>query len=281
MGNRINRQKGDVARKVIYGIVVLGGGILMALPFIWMTLSSLKTEAELMMTPPSFFPRNPVTENYALVMRDLPFLLFYRNTIMVTVLRSVSQILCCSMAAFAFAKIRFPGRNMIFLGLLAVLMVPHQMILVPNYIIMRFLGLSNTLLAVALPGMFSAFGMFLLRQFYLTLPDEFLDSGKIDGCTHFGIFAKLYFPLTQTAVMALLIFTVMYSWNDFIWPLIISSSDRTRVLSVGIALLQGQSRIFYNQIMAGAVMATLPVIALFVSLQRYFVQGIALTGVKG
>lgn len=253
----------------------------MALPFIWMTLSSLKTEAELMMTPPSFFPRNPVTENYALVMRDLPFLLFYRNTIMVTVLRSVSQILCCSMAAFAFAKIRFPGRNMIFLGLLAVLMVPHQMILVPNYIIMRFLGLSNTLLAVALPGMFSAFGMFLLRQFYLTLPDEFLDSGKIDGCTHFGIFAKLYFPLTQTAVMALLIFTVMYSWNDFIWPLIISSSDRTRVLSVGIALLQGQSRIFYNQIMAGAVMATLPVIALFVSLQRYFVQGIALTGVKG
>ncbi|POR01023.1 sugar ABC transporter permease [Alkalispirochaeta sphaeroplastigenens] len=274
-------RKSNLPGKVLYGLVVVGGGLLMALPFIWMAVSSLKTETELMMTPPSFFPREPVTENYILVMRDLPFLLFYRNTVIVTLMRSISQIVCCSMAAFAFAKIRFPGRNVIFLGLLAVLMVPHQMILVPNYIIMRSLGLSNTLLAVALPGMFSAFGMFLLRQFYLTLPDEFLDAGKIDGCTHFGIFARLYFPLTQAAVMALLIFTVMYSWNDFIWPLIISSSDRTRVLSVGIALLQGQSRIYYNQIMAGAVMATLPVIVLFISLQRYFVQGIALTGVKG
>ncbi|WP_018525421.1 carbohydrate ABC transporter permease [Alkalispirochaeta alkalica] len=274
-------RKSNLPGKILYGLVVVGGGLLMALPFIWMAVSSLKTETELMMTPPSFFPREPVTENYILVMRDLPFLLFYRNTVIVTLMRSISQIVCCSMAAFAFAKIRFPGRNVIFLGLLAVLMVPHQMILVPNYIIMRSLGLSNTLLAVALPGMFSAFGMFLLRQFYLTLPDEFLDAGKIDGCTHFGIFARLYFPLTQAAVMALLIFTVMYSWNDFIWPLIISSSDRTRVLSVGIALLQGQSRIYYNQIMAGAVMATLPVIVLFISLQRYFVQGIALTGVKG
>lgn len=268
-------------KKVLYAVIVIGFGVLMAMPFIWMTLSSFKTEAELMMTSPSFFPETFSWKNYGLVIEDIPFLLFYRNTILITVVRTLCQVVFCSMAAFAFAKTRFKGRDTIFLVLLAVLMIPPQMIFVPNYIIMRALKLTDTLLGVALPGMFSAFGMFLLRQFYLTLPDEFLDAGRIDGCTYFGVFRRLYLPLTRSAVMALVIFTVMYSWNDFLWPLIISSSDSTRVLSVGIALLQGQNRIFYNQIMAGAVMATLPVIVMFVVLQRYFVQGIALTGVKG
>lgn len=273
-------QVDEVLKKTVYAVIVIWFGLLMAMPFIWMVLSSFKTEAELMRTPPAFFPEHYSLINYQKVIDVIPFLLFYRNTVIVTVIRTLSQIVFCSMAAFSFAKIHFKGRDVIFVILLAVLMVPAQMILVPNYIIMRWLGLIDTLLGVALPGMFSAFGMFLLRQFYLSLPNEFLDAGRIDGCSYFGVFRRLYLPLTQSAVMSLVIFTVMYSWNDFLWPLIISSSDRTRVLSVGVALLQGQNRIFYNQIMSGAVMATVPIIVLFVLLQRYFVQGIALTGVK-
>jgi len=255
-------------------------GVMTALPFVWMLLSSFKSGTELMRTPPRFLPARFSWLSYKEVIHDIPFLLFYRNTLLITVIRTVSQVVLCSMAGFAFAKTRFKGRDVIFVMLLAVLMVPPQMILVPNYVIMRSLGLVDTLLGVALPGMFSAFGMFLLRQFYLSLPNELLDAGRIDGCSHFGVFYRIYFPLTGSAVMALVIFAVMYSWNDFLWPLIVSSSDGTRVLSVGIALLQGQNRIFYNQMMAGAVMATIPVIVLFVLLQRYFVQGIALTGVK-
>lgn len=260
---------------------ILFFGLIMALPFFWMILSSFKTETELMMVPPSVFPEHLNWQNYGDVMYNIPFLLFYRNTIFIAVLRTGAQVLFCSMAAFAFAKIPFKGKEFIFLSLLSVLMIPPQMILVPNYMIMRNLGLIDTLFGVALPGMFSAFGMFLLRQFYMTLPDELMDAGKIDGCSYFMIFRKLLFPLTKSAVMALVIFTVMYSWNDLLWPLIISSSDETRVLSVGIALMQGQNRIFYNQIMAGAVMATLPVLLAFTLLQKHFVAGIAMTGLKG
>lgn len=259
---------------------ILVCGLLMALPFFWMILSSFKTEAELVMVPPSVFPEHLNWKNYEQILLNIPFLLFYRNTFIITVLRTGAQVMFCSMAAFAFAKIPFKGKEIIFLGLLSVLMIPSQMILVPNYLTMRNIGMIDTLMGVALPGMFSAFGMFLLRQFYMTLPNELLEAGKIDGCSYFMIFRKLLFPLTQPAVMALVIFTVLYSWNDFLWPLIISSSDETRVLSVGIALMQGQNRIFYNQIMAGAVMATVPILIIFAFLQKYFVAGIAMSGLK-
>ncbi len=271
----------NTKKKYMLDTIILFFGLIMAMPFIWMILSSFKTETELMQVPPSFFPEILNWQNYGDIMYNIPFLLFYRNTIIITLMRTAAQVLFCSMAAFAFAKIPFKGKEIIFLSLLSVLMIPPQMILVPNYMIMRNLGLIDTLTGVALPGMFSAFGMFLLRQFYMTLPDELMDAGKIDGCSYFMIFRKLLFPLTKAAVMALVIFTVMYSWNDLLWPLIISSSDETRVLSVGIALMQGQNRIFYNQIMAGAVMATLPVLLIFTLLQKYFVAGIAMTGLKG
>ncbi|MGD1821816.1 MAG: carbohydrate ABC transporter permease [Pleomorphochaeta sp.] len=266
---------------IILFIVLLVFGIINAVPFIWMILSSLKSTTELTRVPPTFFPEKLLFSSYSEVVKVIPFLRFYTNTIFLTVIRTISQLVFCSMAAFAFAKLRFKGKNLVFMVLLSVLMVPPQMILVPNYIIMRNLGLVDTLLGVALPGMFSAFGMFLLRQYYMSLPDEFLEAGRIDGYSFFGCFRSLYLPLTKSALISLLIFTVMYSWNDYLWPLIISSSESSRVLSVGIALLQGQNRIFYNQIMAGATMATVPIIILFVFLQKYFVQGIALSGVKG
>jgi multiple sugar transport system permease protein len=268
-------------RNSIYFIILLTFGLMVSLPFFWMIISSLKTTEELSMVPPTFFPKNPNFDSYVAVSKIIPFFKFFANTILVTVLRTISQLTFCSMASFAFAKMKFRGKNVIFLILLSVLMVPPQMMMIPTYIIMKSLHLVDTVLGVALPGMFSAFGMFLMRQYYLSLPDEFLESGRIDGCSYFKSFVKLYLPLSKSALVSLMIFTVMYSWNDYLWPLIISSSEKARVLSVGIALLQGQNRIFYNQIMAGAAMATIPIILVFVMLQRYFEEGIALTGVKG
>lgn len=274
----MHRSKTNIA--ISYFLMILFG-LAMATPFVWMILSSFKTEVELMQTPPSFLPRQYKLTNYQTILQSIPFLSFYLHTIIVTVIRTLAQLAFCSMAAFAFAKMHFKGQNVVFIVLLTVLMVPVQMILVPDYIIMRTLGLVDSLWGVALPGMFSAFGMFLLRQFYMSLPNEFLDAGRVDGCSYFGVFRRLYLPLSKSALISLVIFTVMYSWNDYLWPLIISSSDNSRVLSVGIALLQGQNRVYYNELMAGATMATIPVILIFVFFQRYFVQGIALSGIKG
>jgi len=268
-------------RGIIYFVILLIFGLLVSMPFIWMIISSLKEISELTKVPPDFWPKNPNLDSYKAVVKIIPFAHHFANTIIVTVIRTVAQLAFCSMSAFAFAKMHFKGKNLVFMILLSVLMVPTQMILIPNYFIMMKLHLVDTILGVAIPGMFSAFGMFLLRQFFLSLPDEFLEAGRIDGCSYFGCFKKLYLPISTSGLVSLLIFTLMYSWNDYLWPLIISSSDKSRVLSVGIALLQGQNRIYYNQIMAGAAMATLPVILIFIALQKYFVEGIALTGVKG
>jgi len=274
------REKQHAISFLYYSLVVVCG-LVVAMPFVWMIISSLKTESELLQAPPSFFPEEPTFSSYASVIRDVPFISYYAHTIIITILRTIAQVLFCSLSAFAFAKMHFKGKNFVFVLLLSVLMVPHQMILVPDYIIMRHLGLLDTLLGVALPGMFSAFGMFLLRQFYLSLPNEYMEAGRIDGCTFYGVFHRLYLPLTTSAIMSLIIFTVMYSWNDYLWPLICSASDRSKVLSVGISLLQGANRVYYNEIMAGAAMSTLPIIFIFVCFQKYFIQGIALSGVKG
>lgn len=257
------------------------GGAIMVLPFVWMVLTAFKSTSEMMRVPPVFFPAVWRFDNFRAVIDSLPFLTFYRNSVILTVVRTVGQMLFCSMAAFAFAKLRFPGKNGLFLAFLSVLMVPWQMTIIPNYINLMSLGLVDTLFAAILPGVFSAFGLFLMRQFFMKLPNELLDSGRVDGCNYFQILFRIYLPLTGSALTALAIFTIMYSWNDFIWPLIITVSDKTRVLSIGIALLQGNYMVPYNQIMAGAVMATIPLLLLFVILQRYFIEGIALTGLKG
>lgn len=276
MHKELSKTKG-----IVYFLILLLFGLIVSMPFIWMIISSLKEVSELTKVPPDFWPKNPSFDSYKAVVKIIPFAHHFSNTIIVTVIRTIAQLTFCAMSAFAFAKMHFKGKDIVFMVLLSVLMVPTQMILIPNYFIMMKLHLVDTIFGVALPGMFSAFGMFLLRQFFMSLPDEFLEAGRIDGCSYFGCFRRLYLPIATSGLVSLLIFTLMYSWNDYLWPLIISSSDKSRVLSVGIALLQGQNRIFYNQIMAGAAMATLPVILIFIALQKYFVEGIALTGVKG
>lgn len=266
--------------KILIHVILMLGSIIMIIPFFWMISTSLKTFPETMKVPPVVFPKVPQFANYRAVIDTVPFLIYYRNTIIVTVVRTLGQLFFCSLAAFAFAKLKFKGRDFLFFGFLSVLMVPTQMILIPNYIIMKTLGWLDTLAAVIAPGMFSAFGVFLMRQFFMTLPDELIESGKIDGCNYFGIYWKLLLPLTKPALTALAVFTIMYSWNDFLWPLIATTSDEARVLSIGIALLQGQYSTAYHHIMAGSVMATIPILIIFIFAQRYFIEGIALTGMK-
>jgi multiple sugar transport system permease protein len=234
-----------------------------------------------MQIPPTIFPKEFKFQNYLEVFEKINFAQYYINTIIITVARTVFQLILCSLAAYAFARLRFPGKNIIFITILSVLMVPSQVIMIPSFVIMRELGWIDTFYAIIVPGIFSAFGTFLLRQFFMAIPKELDEAAKIDGCSFFGIYWRIILPLSKPALVSLAIFTILASWNDFLWPLIVTNSDEMRVLSIGIATFQGQYATDYPLLMAGALMATAPMIIIFLFLQKYFIEGIALSGVKG
>ncbi|GIP39458.1 sugar ABC transporter permease [Paenibacillus sp. J31TS4] len=261
-------------------LLLLLGAIVMLLPFFWMLSTSLKSFGESMQIPPTFLPHEWHWENYIKVWEKIPFGSYFLNSVLVTLGRTAGQLVLCSLAAYGFARLQFPGKNILFFGILTVLMVPSQIVLIPSFFIMLKLGWLDTFYALIVPGIFSAFGTFLLRQFFLSLPKDLDEAAKIDGCSIFGIFWRIYLPLSKAALVSLAIFTILASWNDFFYPLIMTSSDTMRVLPVGIATFQGQHATDYPLLMAGAMMAALPMILLFVLLQRYFIEGIALTGMK-
>ncbi|WHY95079.1 carbohydrate ABC transporter permease [Neobacillus cucumis] len=252
----------------------------MVLPFIWMILTSLKTYAESIHVPPVLIPKEFQWENYKEVFGLLPFFKFMFNTIIITVLRTVGQLFLCSLAAYAFARIEFPGRNFLFLLALAVLMVPGQVFLLPQYMIMVKLGWLNSLQAVVVPGLFSAFGTFLLRQFFMGLPKELEEAARLDGCNHFQIYWRIMLPLAKPGLITLGIFTTLWSWNELMWPMIVNSSSESMTLSVGLSSLQGQYLTNYPILMAGSFLAILPMLILFIFLQKQFIEGIAVTGGK-
>ena len=262
-------------------IILIFGVIIMVVPFLWMILTSLKSFTESVMVPPVIIPEIFRWDNYVKIIKELPFGIFYYNTIIITLARTAGQLLICSMAAYSFARLEFPGKNILFVIMLTVLMVPGQIFLIPNYITMEKLGLLNTLRAVILPGLFSAYGTFLLRQFFMTLPKELEESAKIDGCTTFGIYWKIMMPLAKPGLVSLAIFTILWSWNELLWPLIVNSSVFKMTLSPGLASLQGEHGTDYTLLMAGAVLAIWPMITMFFVFQKQFIEGIALTGTKG
>jgi len=264
---------------IIYLILSLGV-IIMVIPFIWMILTSIKTLGETTQVPPIIFPHIPQWDNYSKVLNSLPFGSFYLNTVISTVCKVFGQLIFCSMAAYAFARINFPAKNIIFLIALSMLMVPYQIFLVPQYRIIQQLNLLNTLPALILPGLFSSFGTFLLRQFFVTLPKELEEAARLDGCNHFQIYYKIMLPLAKPGLVALGIFTAVWSWNDLLWPLIINSSPDKLTLSAGLAFLQGQHTTNFPLLMAGSILAIWPMILLFIVFQNYFIKGIALTGTK-
>ncbi|MFE0554749.1 carbohydrate ABC transporter permease [Paenibacillus lautus] len=271
---------GKASRLAVH-ILLAVGALLMIMPFLWMISTSFKSFADSMSVPPKWLPVEWHPDNYLRVIQTIDFGTYYLNTIIVTVGRTAGQLILCSLAAYAFASLRFPFKNAIFLALLAVLMVPSQVVMIPSFVIMREFNWLDTFYVLIVPGIFSAFGTFLLRQFFMTLPKDLEEAAKIDGCSYFRIYWNIYLPLSKAALVSLAIFTILASWNDLLWPLIMTSSEEMRVLSIGISSFQGQHSTDYPLLMAGALMATLPIIILFIFLQRYFIEGIAMNGIKG
>ena len=259
---------------------LLAGAFFMFLPFFWMATTSVKTYADSVQLPPVWIPTKLDFSWYAHLFERIKFGIYLKNTVIVTVGRVVPQVLFCAMAGYGFARLRFPGRQAIFVLMLALLMVPGQVVLIPQYYEMVLLGWVDTYAGLIVPQAFSAYGIFLLRQFFLTLPRELEDAAKIDGCSYWTIFWRIMLPLTVPALATLAFFGVLWSWNDFLWPLIVVNSDRLKVLSVGISTLNSIVP-EYPLLMAGAMLSTVPLIVFFVALQKFIIRGIAFSGIKG
>jgi multiple sugar transport system permease protein len=260
--------------------VLAASSLAMVTPFVWQIVTSLKTLSEATMIPPSPLPGGH-WENYGRVFDLLPFGHQFLNTVLMAAGRTVGQVLLCSMAAYAFARLRFPGKKVLFGVFLSVLMVPPQLFIIPQYQIMSSLGWLNSLQALIVPGLFSAFGVFLLRQFFLGLPRELEEAARLDGAGPVRVYWSIMLPLARPGLVALGVLVLLWSWNDLFWPLVVNTDPAQMTLSAGLASLQGQFQTDYPVLMAGSLLASLPVIAVFVFLQRQFIQGIAHTGIKG
>ncbi|NUW37403.1 carbohydrate ABC transporter permease [Nonomuraea sp. SMC257] len=260
-------------------LVLAIGAAAMVMPFFWQVLTSLKTFTEATRTPPVWIPSFE-WGNFAKVLDETPFLQQLGNTVVMTTGRTLAQLLFCSLAAYAFARLRFPGRDVIFVALLSVLMVPGQLFLIPQYQIVQSLGWLNTLPGLIAPGMFSAFGTFMMRQFFMTLPAEVEEAARLDGANPLRIFWSVMLPLARPGLLALGVLTVLWSWNDLMWPLIVNTDPESMPLSAGLSALQGEHMTDYPVLMAGSLMASAPIIVLFIIMQKQLIQGIAFTGSK-
>ncbi len=263
-------------------LILIVGGTIFLIPFLWMISTSLKTLEEVFLFPPVWFPEKLIWQNYRDVWRLVPFSRFFINSLFLSTIAVVGTLFCSSLAAFAFARMDFPGRDALFLLYLATIMVPAAVTMIPLFILMRLVNWMDTYYALIAPTVLgNAFATFLLRQFFLTLPKELDDAALIDGCSPFRIYCYVTLPLSKPALSALGVFTWLGSWNDFLWPLIIISSPQRMPITAGLAFLQGAYTTRWPLIMAGAVMALVPMLVVFFIGQRYFIQGIALTGIKG
>ncbi len=266
---------------IFYHFFLIILSILVLFPIFWMISSSLKSLGDVFSYPPKFIP-NPVQwENYSEVMKgSLPFPRFLFNSVIISLARTLGVITVSSMAAYAFARLKFPGRNALFLLFMGTLMVPFQVVMIPMFIIIRHLNWVNTYSSLIFPLMFSAFGTFLLRQFFMTLPRELEEAALIDGCSYFKIFYSIIIPLSKPALASLGIFTFVGCWNEFLWPLVIVSDTKMKTVTLGLSLFQGLYFTEWHLLMAATVITSAVPLTLYIFLQRYFVEGITVTGMK-
>lgn len=278
---------------LIYAILIAGSIIFIA-PFAWMVTASLQDVGDMFRWPPSWIPRSPSLDNYTEFFRQERIGRYFFNSAYVALIVTAFQLFTSSLAAYTFAKRRFPGRDLLFLLTLGTLMIPGQVTLIPNYVILKripFFG-GNDALGVGgsgwldsywgliVPQGASAFGIFLMRQYMKSIPDDLLDAARVDGGSEFRIFAQVVMPLCRPALAALGIFTFTYQWDDFFWPLVIISSEELRTLPLGLALFVVRNRTVWDLLMAGSVITTVPVLLVFLVFQRHFIRGIAVTGMK-
>ncbi len=262
-----------------YAVLILGA-IIMIFPFVWMILTSLKTVPESMKVPPTIFPAELITSNFGDAMKSLPFLNLYLNTGLMILFRVVCAVVFSSMAGYAFAQLNFRGKNLLFGIVLVQMSLPSQIFIIPQYQMVAKMGLANTIFALVFPGIVSAFGVFFLRQTYMGIPKEIGEAAYLDGCNQWQTFYKVMAPLTGTSVAALTIFTAVFAYSDLMWPLVVNSDLNMMTLSSGLATLRGQFTTNFPVLMAGSLLAMLPMVILYLIFQRQFIEGIASTGGK-
>jgi len=279
---RTTRRIRFVCRAALTYLALLALGLITAVPFVWMVVSSLKAPGTLFIYPPQWIPRPPRFYNYVELTQKMPFIAFFWNSTKIALLSTVGTLLSCSLAAYAFARFEFPGKSVLFAITLSCLMVPYQVVLIPVFAIFNKLGLMDQQIVLWGPSFTgSAFGIFLLRQFFMTLPGELEDAAYIDGATRFAIYRRIFLPLSQPALMTLAIFTFMGSWNDLLGPVLYLHTKSKMTLTVGIAMLSHQwGATPWHLIMAGAVISVVPILIVYIAGQKYFVQGIVMTGLK-
>ncbi|MBY3087283.1 carbohydrate ABC transporter permease [Rhizobium laguerreae] len=277
---RIAGRKVTVRSVAIYGIVI-AVTLIMLMPFAWMLSASLKLSRDVFAFPIEWIPSEPQWQNYVDIWTKIPLALFIYNTSKLTIIVTLLQLLTSSFAAYAFAKLNFPYKNTLFLGYIATIAMPWQVYMVPQFLLMREFGLNNTHLALICLQAFTAFGVFLMRQFYMSIPTELCEAARIDGMNEYQIWARIMLPLSKPALSTLTIFTFVTTWNDFLGPMIYLTKTELKTVQIGLRMFISQYSAEYGLIMAASVVALIPVLVVFLSLQRFFVEGIASTGLKG
>jgi multiple sugar transport system permease protein len=274
------RRRVTLGQVLIYALAIVIG-LVMLTPFIWMLSASLKLNRDVFTFPIQWIPAEPRWQNYVDIWTKIPLALFVWNTAKITIAVTILQLLTSSFAAYAFAKLRFPGRDALFLGYIATIAMPWQVYMVPQFLLMRELGLHNTHMALILLQAFTAFGVFLMRQFYQSIPDELCEAARIDGMNEYQIWWRIMLPLSKPALSTLTIFTFVSTWNDFLGPLIYLTKTELKTIQIGLRMFISQYSAEYGLIMAASVVALIPVLVVFLALQRFFVEGIATSGLKG
>lgn len=268
--------------KVALHFVLIAVAAVFVVPFIWMVSSSFKTNADIFLFPPRWIPRPFVVSNYVQLFEEMPFARFFMNSVKVSGLSTFGLLLSTSLAGYAFARFSFPGRDAIFYVLLATMMIPREVTMIPTFLIMRWLGWINTHLPLIVPSFLgSAFGTFLMRQFFMTLPGELEDAARIDGCSRFTIYSRVFLPLAGPALGALGIFSFMAQWNNLLDPVIYVNDLSKMTLTVGLASLRGEYYTDWGILMAGALVSVIPILIVYAAAQKYFVKGITMSGIKG
>ena len=274
--------KKAVLGKVIVYVILILIALIMIIPFLWMLSASIKSDREVFqMNPFVFIPENPRWSNYVDIWTKIPFAKFVENTVFLTIAVTLLQLLTSSFAAYSFAKLHFRHKNGLFLAYIATIAMPWQVYMVPQFIMMRKMGLNDKLLAIICLQAFSAFGVFMMKQFYEGIPDDLCEAARIDGMSEYRIYSSIMLPLSKPALSTLTIFTFVATWNDYLGPLIYLKTQEKKTIQLGLKMFISQYSSDYGLIMAGSVLSLIPVLIVFLILQKYFVEGVASTGLKG
>lgn len=277
---KVKNREGSLIHRIVVKILLVVLAIVTIFPFIWMLFTSMKSKGDILANPTNLLPQQFDFTTWLEIWDRVPMVLYFRNSLIFAVCVVVISLTLDSLAGYAFARLPFKGKNVLFLLVLCTMMVPFQVIMTPLFLLITKLGIYNTFWGLILPRAADAFGIFMMRQFFLTLPAELEEAGRIDGASEFGIYFKIMFPLCKPIFVTLGVFTFMGSWNDLLFPMLMTSSEKYRPIQAAIALFAGEYGTEYNFVMTGLLIAAIPTIIAYLCAQKYFVEGIAMTGIK-